>query len=108
MPDAAKIRALLLTRYPRSMDAWRERIDVELPSPALDVPVVARVERDDSTVLDLPETATAVQRALRIKFLRHLGGREYIVHLNDYEDQNRLALEGHLKVSRGGYRLTAI
>lgn len=110
MPDATKVRDLIAARYPRSMDAWRERLDAELDRNTTMAPVVVRIERGDDhgRYANLDERDDLTERVLRVQIVRHLGDSTYIVYLLDHVDQNQLALQGHLAMVRGGYRITAV
>lgn len=110
MPDATKVHDLIAARYPRSMDAWRERLDAGLDHNTTMVPIVVRIERGDDhgRYANLDERDDLTERVLQVRILRHLGDSTYIVYLLDHADQNQLALEGHLAVTRGGHRITAV
>lgn len=113
MPDSETVRILLASRYRRSVYAWLERLEHEAGAhravTSSTVPVLVRFS-DAGTPGGRfgPAELQAAAAGLRIKVGRHLGGEEYLVYLADHDDQNRLALRGHLDVTRAGHRMIAI
>lgn len=110
MPNAQTVEQLLRSRLPRSLDAWRERLDLELADSGRTTNLaVVRLSAPTATapVLRAADLERA-QSALHVSVRRYLGGADYVVELTEYAHQNRLALEGHLDVTARSYRLTAI
>lgn len=120
MPSSDTVRNLLTARYPHSLSAWAERLRADVAEKAAGaipatVPVLVRLtavqapgEPQALGWLSRPGARAEAETALAVKVLRHLGGDEFLVCLRDMEDQNRLSLDGHLDVTRGGFRLIAL
>jgi hypothetical protein len=117
MPSIDTVRNLLATRYVRSFEAWAERVTAEIgdATSGSNLCIVARLTRDPETGprlrplwSQIEGEIARVERALGITVVRFLGVDEFVVRLGNHQDQNQLALRGHLEVTRDGFRMTAI
>jgi hypothetical protein len=114
------VRDLLAARYPHSLSTWADRMRSGVAQSAngnipATVPVLVRLTADPAASQPSaaawpaqPGEQAEVETALGVKVLRHLGGEEFLVTLRNMEDQNLLAQQGHLDVTRGGFRLIAL
>ncbi len=120
MPSSQTVRDLLAARYPRSLGAWADRMRSDVAESAsgsipATVPVLVRLTADvpagaasTSDWHTQPVRQAEAEAALGVKVLRHLGRDEFVVTLRNGEDQNQLSLQGHLDVTRSGFRLIAL
>jgi hypothetical protein len=120
VPSSQTVRDLLAARYPRSLGAWADRMRCDVAESAggnipATVPVLVRLTADVPAGAPSapawhaqPGRQAEAETALGVKVLRHLGRDEFVVTLRNGEDQNQLSLEGHLDVTRGGFRLIAL
>lgn len=106
MPNTQTVEALLASRLTRSLDAWRERLDRQLREHGTGSLTLLRISRHDDAISEAE--LAQMEKTLPIRLLWHIGGAHYVAKLTDPGHQTQLALEGHLDVQAGEYRLTAI
>lgn len=116
MPNAETVRTLLEARFPRSMDAWRERLERALYDGAHKQPILVRIIPSDASKSRLigvrwiarPDVQEQAAAALDVQILRYLGCDEFIIALRADGQENQLSLYGHLDVACGEFRMIAI
>jgi hypothetical protein len=109
MPDMQRAQRILTRRYERSMTGWLDRLGEALDErgSGIHAPVLVRMDYFGTPVTEAM-AAEMDTTALEIRITRYLGEGQFIIEVNDFEQEAALAADGALTIEGGGFTLTAL